>query len=136
MLQIITIPRPRRYPPRVSAFTRPFWDALAEGRLQTTQCEACGKFSFPPKPFCPHCWHKQVRWAPLAGSGRLYAATTIHAAPTIFRDDIPYSVGIVDLDEGLRLACRLQGAVPPLDSPVRLVVLEHSDGPLYAAVAA
>lgn len=132
MLEIIAVDAPRAYPPRVSAFTRPFWDALAGGRLQTTQCEACGRFSFPPKPFCPHCWHRAVRWAPLAGTGRLYAATAIHAAPMVFRDQAPYRVGIVDLDEGIRLATRLLDA-PSLDSRVRLVVMQHSDGPLFAA---
>jgi uncharacterized OB-fold protein len=137
MLEIVDIAKPRAYPPRVSAFTKPFWDGLAKGRLQTTRCAACGRFSFPPKPFCPHCWHREVTWAPLSGRGRLYAATAIHAAPMVFRNEAPYRVGIVDLEEGLRLATRLLGEEAiPLDAPVRLVTLRYTDGPLFAACAA
>ena len=33
----------RPFPPRVSAFTRPFWDALAEGWLITTGCSRCSR---------------------------------------------------------------------------------------------
>jgi uncharacterized protein len=137
MLEIIDIARSRAYPPRVSAFTRRFWDGLAEGRLQTTQCAACGRFSFPPKFFCPHCWHREVAWAPLSGRGRLYAATAVHAAPMVFRDEAPYRVGIVDLEEGLRLATRMLGAEAiPLDAAVQLVALRYTDGALFAARAA
>jgi uncharacterized OB-fold protein len=58
----------------------------------------------------------------------------IHAAPAVFREDVPYRVGIVDLDEGLRIATRvLSDGTPALDSPVRIVTLLHTDGPLFAA---
>ena len=137
MLEIIDIPRPRAYPPRVSAFTRPFWDALAVGELRTTRCAACARFSFPPKEFCPHCWGRQTVWAPLSGRGRLYAATTVHAAPAVFRAEAPYRLGIVDLEEGLRLATRLLGEAPiALDAPVQLVTLRYQDGALFAGRAA
>jgi hypothetical protein len=40
--------------------------------------------------------------------------------------------GIVDLDEGVRLATRLLGNAPiPLDSVVQAVVLRYEDGPLF-----
>ncbi|WP_424138324.1 Zn-ribbon domain-containing OB-fold protein [Roseomonas chloroacetimidivorans] len=127
----------RAYPPRVTAHTRRFWEGLAEGRLETTRCTSCGQFSFPPKPVCPHCWSCTVEWKPLSGRGRLYAATTIHAAPAVFRAEAPYHVAIVDLEEGLRLATRLlDEAIPALDTPVRIVALVYEDGPLFAACAA
>jgi uncharacterized OB-fold protein len=134
MVHIITIDKARTYPPRVTAFTRVFWDALREGQLRTTSCNDCGKFSFPPKPFCPHCWCKQVSWRDLSGRGRLYAATVIHAAPTAFKDEAPYRVGIVDLEEGMRLATRVIGEGDiRLDAAVEIVVLNYHDGPLFAA---
>jgi len=134
MLTIVSVDGPRLYPPRVTAFTRRFWEGLQAGRFTTTRCEACGKWSFPPKPFCPHCWSRKVAWAELSGQGRLYAATTIHAAPAVFRGEAPYRVGIVDLWEGVRLATRIWGAASaPLDGAVRLIVLNHADGALFAA---
>jgi uncharacterized OB-fold protein len=58
----------------------------------------------------------------------------IHAAPAVFRSEAPYRVGIVDLDEGLRIATRiLCEATPELDSPVEIFVFRYVDGPLFGA---
>ena len=133
-LDIVRVDRVRAYPPRVTAFTQRFWDSVAQGRLETTVCEDCGKLSFPPKTFCPHCWSTRIRWTGLSGRGRLYAQTMIHAAPAIFRDEAPYRVGIVDLQEGLRIATRLlSDEAPKLDTSVEIVTLLYTDGPLFAA---
>jgi len=132
-LDILHVDRARAYPPRVTAFTQRFWDSIAEGRLETTICDDCEKLTFPPKTFCPHCWSTKTRWTSLSGRGRLYSQTMIHAAPAIFRDEAPYRVGIVDLDEGLRIATRvLSETAPALDIPVQIVTLLYTDGPLFA----
>jgi len=118
----------------VTDFTQRFWQGLAAGSFSTTQCGDCRRWSFPPKPFCPHCWSKNVAWSPLSGAGRLYSQTAIHAAPAAFADDVPYRVGIVDLEEGLRIATRVLSDGPvALDTAVEIVVLAYADGPLYAA---
>jgi uncharacterized OB-fold protein len=133
-LEIVNVDRVRAYPPRVTAFTQHFWDAIAQGRLETTICDDCEKLTFPPKTFCPHCWSTRTHWTALSGRGRLYSQTVIHAAPAIFRDEAPYRVGIVDLEEGLRIATRvLAETTPMLDTPVEIVTLRYTDGPLFAA---
>ena len=68
----------------VSAFTKPFWDALAAGRLLTTRGRTSGRLTFPPKPFCPYDWGREVEWVELSGRGKLYSQTVIHAAPAAF----------------------------------------------------
>ena len=78
-LDIIPVARRRSYPPRISKFTQPFWSGLAEGRWQTTCCEACGKFTFPPKPICPHCWSGQMAWKDFSARGTLYSWTRVHS---------------------------------------------------------
>ncbi|WP_075801127.1 Zn-ribbon domain-containing OB-fold protein [Roseomonas gilardii] len=124
----------RAYPPRVTATTAPFWNGLAEGRFQSTYCEDCDRFTFPPKAICPHCWSRRIIWRELSGRGRLYASTVIHAAPAAFQGDAPYSIAIVDLEEGVRLATRLlDKETIELDQPVKLVALCYEDGPLFAA---
>ena len=73
---------------------------------------------------------------PLSGRGKLYSQTVVHAAPAVFKDDVPYRVGIVDLEEGIRIATRVLAHLEPrLDSAVEIVVLNYSDGPLFAARA-
>lgn len=135
-MQVIRASGPRPFAPAQSEFTVQFWMALGEGRFLVTQCGTCAKLSFPPKPFCPHCWSQDVRWQPITPEGVVYSATTIYAAPQAFLHEAPYHVGIVDLTVGLRLATRLLGAdssAHAIGQPVQLVVVQYTDGPLFAA---
>lgn len=135
-LQQHEVGRTRAYPPRVSEFTRPFWQALREGRWTTTSCSACGKLTFPPKAVCPHCWSADMTWREWSHRGVLYSWTRIHAAPSSFESETPYAVGIVDLDDGVRIACRLfdegNGAIQ-IGNRVEIVAMHYQDGPLFAA---
>jgi hypothetical protein len=132
----ISVQRKRSYPARVSEFTAPFWKALAERRFISTRCTVCGHVTFPPKPICPNCWSFDVQWKELQTTGVLYSWTRVHAPPQAFADESPYALGIVDLTEGIRLACRLvadeQINFEP-GIPVEMVVLEYSDGSMFAA---
>ena len=124
----------RPWPPRVSEFTKPFWDGLAAGHFNTVRCRACGKRTFPPKPFCPHCWAREMDWVPLAPRGTVYASTVVHAAPKLFAHEIPYRVCIVDLADGLRIATRLLASDDfAVGAPVEIVALDYDDGSLFAA---
>ena len=69
------------------------------------------------------------------GRGKLYSQTVIHAAPAAFAREAPIRNGIVDLEEGLRVAARILG-VPALDAAMQCVVLRYADGPLFAFRAA
>ena len=101
----------------------------------TTRCAACGTLTFPPKQHCPDCWSDDMNWTELSGQGILYARTTIHAAATQFRDEVPFSVGIVDLEEGVRLVTGLIDDPDRInnDDAIRLVILSYEDGLLFAA---
>jgi len=132
-LTLTTIRRdgPRPYPPRVSEFSETFWNALAKGRLMATRGRASRRPSFPPKPFCPFTWEREIEWCELSGRGTLYSHTVVHAAPQAFAHMAPYRVCIVDLEEGLRVAGALVcDRDPQIDAPVEAVVLMHDDGPL------
>ena len=132
-LQIIDAPGARALAPRVDRFTAQFWDALAAGELRTTRCTACARASFPPRRFCAHCGAGHTEWFTLSGSGTLYSYTTIHAAPSMF--PTPYTLAIVDLDEGVRLVTRLLDEYAPrIGARVRIVVTRHADGCLFAAI--
>lgn len=134
-LAMIDMQGDRPLAPRVTQFTARFWGALAEGRFLATCCKACDRASFPPQAHCPVCLGRDIEWVELSGRGRLYSATRVHAGPARFAAELPYSVGIVDLDDGVRLVTRLLGDGGPehLDQPVQLVVTRYRDGPLFAA---
>ncbi|MDF2367109.1 Zn-ribbon domain-containing OB-fold protein [Sneathiella sp.] len=133
-IEVIKKGRPRAYPPRPTECTVIFWEALTKGKFQTTKCNDCNSFTFPPKPVCPHCWSSSVSWKELSGKGTLYSRTTIYAAPATFKNETPIHAGIIDLEEGIRIATQLLEDDPiPIDSAVEIVAILYSDGPLYGA---
>ncbi|MGB8365938.1 MAG: Zn-ribbon domain-containing OB-fold protein [Rhizomicrobium sp.] len=63
----------------IDAWTKPFWDAAAEHRLLMPSCEDCGRFRWPPGPFCPRCQSQKIRWS-CPGSPRIYSFTVMQDA--------------------------------------------------------
>lgn len=93
---------------KVSEFAR----HLKEGRLMGSRCRACGAFSFPPRADCAACLSGEFEYVPLTGRGTLLTYSRISAAPTGFEDLVPYSVGVVDLEEGGRLLAWVGDTIP------------------------
>jgi uncharacterized OB-fold protein len=60
----------------VDAWTQPFWDAARDHRLVLPSCGACGRFRWPPGPFCPHCQSQEIVWAD-AGDGFVFSYTIV-----------------------------------------------------------
>jgi len=75
---------------------------LKDGRLMGTKCKDCGAFSFPPRADCDACMSGNFEFVELSGKSTLQTFTKIVAAPTGFEDVVPYTVGVVDLEEGGR----------------------------------
>ncbi len=85
-----------------------FADYLHKGKLMGTKCKQCGEIYFPPRADCLTCIDDKVEWVEFSGKGTLQSYTRIHAAPTGFDDMAPYTLGIVDLEEGGRLIAWLK----------------------------
>ncbi len=134
-MEIIKVPKRLPLMAEYSGFTKTFRQGLESGKFLTTACSSCGELTFPPKKHCPDCWSDEMSWIELSGEGILYARTTIHAAAPQFRDEVPFSVGIVDLEEGIRLVTGLIDEPVRInnDDAIRLVILSYEDGLLFAA---
>jgi hypothetical protein len=53
---------------------------------------------------CPHCFSESFEWQRSSGTGRIYSFTTIHRAPfPAFADKVPYTLALIELDEGVRM---------------------------------
>ncbi len=92
--------------PEVDAFTRPYWDAAAEGRLLLRRCraEGCGAAHHYPREFCPYCWSEDVGWESATGRATLYTWSVVHRNDLPpFGDRVPYVAAVVDLAEGPRM---------------------------------
>jgi len=88
-----------------------FFDQLREGRLSTTRCRRDGDLQWPPRVACPRCHAEDLEWIDLPEHGRIYAfSAVLGAAPLGMEGDVPYAVGLVDLDGApLRLFGRIDG---------------------------
>jgi uncharacterized OB-fold protein len=80
-----------------------FAQHLKDGHLMGSRCKKCGSFSFPPQADCGECMSGEFEFTEVSGKAKLHTYTKIVAAPTGFDDVAPYTVGVVDLDEGGRL---------------------------------
>ena len=89
-----------------------FADMLREDKLMGTRCRKCGEVYFPPRADCTKCMSSDMDWREYSGKGKLVTFTTIHAAPTGFDDMAPYTIGVLDLQEGGRLLAWVEGVKP------------------------
>jgi uncharacterized OB-fold protein len=80
-----------------------FYKYLAQSKLMAGKCMHCGKIHLPPRPLCDRCFHQEFTWLEIAGKGKLVTYTIIHVAPEQFQAMTPYAVGIVQLENGLKL---------------------------------
>ncbi|MFX1513967.1 MAG: Zn-ribbon domain-containing OB-fold protein [Promethearchaeota archaeon] len=80
-----------------------FFKQLENGKLCAGICQSCGKKHYPPRSGCSECFSKNIELIPLPKEGNLVAFSQIHYGPTAFLADIPYIIGILELEEDLRV---------------------------------
>jgi uncharacterized OB-fold protein len=118
----------------MSSLAEQWWAAAREGRLVVQRCAACGSYQHHPRPFCLACRRTDgLALVDASGRGTLHSFTTVHRSP---RDDLeaPYTVALVDLDEGVRLVTWLVDCDEPrCDLPVEVAF--HDGLPVFRPVA-
>ena len=96
--------------PRLTDENRPFWDGMREGRLRMQQCDACGHVRFPISHVCPDCLSYEFQWHNLSGRGEVFAYIVYHQLYNkAFAADLPYTVALVQLEEGPRMYSNIIG---------------------------
>ncbi|MFJ9706443.1 Zn-ribbon domain-containing OB-fold protein [Streptomyces sp. NPDC101234] len=124
---------PRYDRPEPDAFTRPYWDAAAEGRLLLRRCRSCGRAHHYPREFCPHCWSEDVTWELATGRATLYTWSVVHRNDLPpFGDRVPYVPAVVDLAEGPRMMTEVVSAEPEtLRAGLELEVAFREGAPVF-----
>ena len=115
--------------PKPDPLTKPYWDALREGRLELPVCDACGHQIFYPRAHCPSCHTRDVTWREASGQGKVYALTIVHRPSNkAFAEEVPYVVAMVTLEEGARMMANLDGVdlADPLSAIGRTVEIRFS----------
>src|SRR5215469_7784213 len=111
--------------------TAPFWTAAAERKLVVQACGECGYLRWPPGPICPECQADRNVWTEVRPTGLLWSVATYHRAlDPAFADEVPYSVALVELDDGPWMYGRLSGDPEKfvLDTPVRATFSDVAPG--------
>ena len=86
-----------------------FYKHINQGKLSGGKCKKCGKVHLPPRPLCDNCYSKEFEWTEIPARGKLLTYTIIYIAPTQFQSLAPYAMGIVQLENGLKLPGMIKG---------------------------
>ncbi|WP_066304197.1 Zn-ribbon domain-containing OB-fold protein [Bacillus sp. FJAT-29814] len=71
--------------------------------LVVSGCSACGELVFPKQDYCPECCTDTMEEKTIGSLGKLVCFTGITSPPPGFKGTVPYTVGIVEFPEGIRI---------------------------------
>ena len=117
--------------PAPDAVSAPFWEAAARGELLIQECPSCGHRQFYPRALCTACG-ADAEWLTRSGRGTVHTFTVIRqnrAKP--FKDELPYVVAMIELDEGARMMGNVTGCDPDdvhIGMPVEVYFVEADEG--------
>jgi hypothetical protein len=84
-----------------------FWrENQARYNMIGRKCGKCQKVYFPPRDVCPKCRRASIgkmENIKLSGKGAIVSYSTIHEGLPAFQMQIPYTMAIIELEEGARI---------------------------------
>lgn len=101
---------PKRYVPETEGLNKDFFRLAGGGTLHLQRCDSCLHFRFPPRNYCHRCHSGNWSWVPSPGCGTIASWVTTHfTVDPGWVDQVPYTTGVVQLEEGPRLLGALRG---------------------------
>ena len=123
---------PVRPLPRTDEFdTREFWAGTKEKVFRYQQCKHCQTVIFYARRHCTGCIDGDLEWKTASGRATLYTYSVVRQSyHPFFRNQVPYAVAWVDLEEGPRILSNVVGVADPLKDihigmPLELEWEEH-----------
>ena len=119
-------------PPADNPITEPYWSATRDRKLLLQKCTKTGRFQFFPRAASIHDLGGPVEWVEASGRGTVYTFSVQHRpANPLMASKVPYTVALVELEEGVRMMTNIVGCAPDaveIGMPVRLTWEALSDG--------
>jgi uncharacterized OB-fold protein len=116
--------------PALDEENRWFWEACARHELYLQKCASCSTIRFYPRALCPSCLSSKTEYLRASGRGTVYTFTVTYQNQAAgFRDELPYVMAYVELDEGPRILTNVVKTPPDavtIGMPVE-VVFENID---------
>ncbi|PKN62444.1 MAG: hypothetical protein CVU57_24470 [Deltaproteobacteria bacterium HGW-Deltaproteobacteria-15] len=118
--------------PALNEDTREFWEGCRHHQLKFQKCSECGLVRWPPSIICPACHSLEQKWVPAEGRGKIFTFAVYHQAfHPAFKNDLPYVVAVIELEEGVHFLSNLVGCDHRLircGMPVRVVWEDRKEG--------
>jgi uncharacterized OB-fold protein len=76
-------------------------------RLEASRCKGCGKVFFPPRLICDKCKSREFETFRMKRTGKLLTHTVIRTPGDEFAGLAPFVVGVVEMDDGVRLTAQV-----------------------------
>jgi uncharacterized OB-fold protein len=90
-----------------------FWAGCREHKLLLPKCQACGAFRFWDFAGCPQCGSAEAGVVQSSGRGTVWSYSVVHHAfNPAWKDEVPYTVVVVALEEGPRFYSNLVKGEP------------------------
>lgn len=109
MAETIAKPRPA---PKPTPTTQAFWDGAKAGKLMLQWDPVARKYQFWPRANSVRTGKRNLQWKETSGRGSLYSFTVTHVATQGFEGKTPYVIGLIELDEGVRIIANLLNVTP------------------------
>lgn len=88
-----------------------YWREIPQRyRLEAGKCSQCGKIFYPPRLICDACKSREFEPVKLANEGKIITYTIIHTPPKQFKDQAPYAMAVVELNDGCRITVQVADA--------------------------
>ncbi len=85
-----------------------YWREIPQRyRYEAGKCTGCDKIFFPPRNVCSKCRGQEFETVTLAKNGEVEAFTIIRVAPSGFQDESPYAVGVIRLEDGVKVTAQI-----------------------------
>ena len=103
--------KPPRPKPASNSSTDWFWDACNNKELRIQSCDNCAGLQHPPAVRCLSCGSISLNTVIATGKGTLHSWAIAHY-PQVPAFDYPLIVGLVELEEGVRLVSNITDIEP------------------------
>lgn len=106
-----------------------FYQGLEDQQIVVQKCDSCATLRHPPEPMCPRCHSIEWTGQALSGKGTVFSFV-VHRHPPLPDFEMPHPVGLVEMEDGVRIVAGLDGT--PIDQieigmPVKAEFLRRGD---------
>jgi uncharacterized protein len=112
--------------------SKDYYAALKQNKLLGLKCQSCGAITVPPKMVCRQCGAQNLEIVELKTTGKIKTFTTVYVAAEGREGDCPYTIVMVELDEGPWLMGNL-AEIDPTKADMSLIGKRvKMEGKIYA----